>query len=151
VGSCTCRFFHSLKAYNRESGIVAHPRLRTAVPPVFQATENLDPKAAEGILEAPNGYKFPPFIIMERGCSLADWQQRQPLTFASAINMMYEVARLLQTVHGVGRAHRDVQPENVMLMAQSQAWKLSDFGVAASIGVLPALVHTFWSSLWDAD
>lgn len=133
------RFFHIWKDYSRESTIVSHPRLRTTLPPAFAVNENLDANAPGGILTATNGFKFPPFIVLERGVSLADWQQRQPLTFALTINMLYEVARLLQTAHGVGRVHRDVQPENLLLMVQSQAWKFSDFGVGASVGAPPAL------------
>lgn len=132
INTPPCRFFHTYKDWERESKAAAHPRLRKLLPPVSLVAENLD--EATGILEAPNGYKFPSFIVMERGCSLADWQQRQPLSIAAAISMVYEIATLLTTLHRVGRAHRDVQPDNILLMVQTQAWKLSDFAVAGTIG-----------------
>jgi serine/threonine protein kinase len=84
----------------------------------------------------PNGFKLPPFMIVERGCSLSDRQAASPLAFAAAVHMMYEIARLLQFVHGAGRVHRDVCPDNVLLMVQSQAWRLSDFGVSTPLGAL---------------
>jgi serine/threonine protein kinase len=98
------------------------------------ARENLDENIPGGIFRAPNGLKFPSFLVMERGCSLAEWQQRQPLSFAASISMLYEVANLLQTMHRIGRAHRDVQPENILLMVQSHAWTFSDLGMTGTIG-----------------
>ena len=64
------------------------------LPTVFHATENLNPE--EGIVTAPTGFKFPPFVVQERGCSLAEWQRRAPLQFLGGINMLYEAAKLLQ-------------------------------------------------------
>lgn len=142
-----CRFFHTYRDFQRESKAVQHPRLRHILPTVYLANENLDENAPGGILQAPNGFKFPSFLVMERGCSLAQWQQQQPLAFGAAISMLYSVSVLLQTMHHIGRTHRDIQPENILLTIQTQAWKLSDFGMAGAIGVLHAVSFSTFGGL----
>ena len=55
--------------------------------------------------------------------------------------MMHDVAACLKVVHEAGTVHRDIKPANVLLMLQSQCWRLIDFGIAAQAGALLSLHH----------
>ena len=48
--------------------------------------------------------------------------------------MFHDLASCLAIVHGAGRVHRDVKPDNCMLMLQTQCWRLIDYGIAAAAG-----------------
>jgi eukaryotic-like serine/threonine-protein kinase len=61
-----------------------------------------------------------------------------PREFPGVLGMLSDLAAHLATLHGTGHVHRDLKPENVLLMLQTQAWKLIDFGIAAPAGALPA-------------
>lgn len=128
----------------RERLALQHPRLHALLPPAFAVVENLDPRDPAGIVEAPSGHKLPSFIALERGTPLAQWrtQGAPPLGTGGAMQMLRGVTALLATLHDAGRAHRDVQPETVLWLAQRQTWRLSDFGACASLGaLLPSSWH----------
>jgi serine/threonine protein kinase len=78
---------------------------------------------------------------MERGMTLAEWVW-EPRAGLAVLSMFSEVANLLAQVHAANYAHRDLKPDNVLLMLQTQTWRLIDFGIAAPFGTLgPALLH----------
>ena len=134
----TRRFFHTYKDFARERLVLAHPRLHTLLPPAHTVVENLDAHDPAGIVEAPSGHRLPSFIALERGASLAQWRARAapPLGRAAALYMIRAVTALAATLHAAGRAHRNVQPETVLHLPQTQAWRLSDLGACAPLGAL---------------
>ena len=50
------------------------------------------------------------------------------------LHMLHDLATCLAIVHGAGRVHRDIKPDNCMLMLQAQCWRLIDYGISAGIG-----------------
>ena len=48
--------------------------------------------------------------------------------------MFHDLASCLAIVHRAGRVHRDIKPDNCMLMTGAQCWRLIDYGIAANIG-----------------
>jgi serine/threonine protein kinase len=58
--------------------------------------------------------------------------KRRP--FPAILHMFHDLASCLAIVHSAGRVHRDIKPDNCMLMTASQCWRLIDYGIAAGIG-----------------
>jgi serine/threonine-protein kinase len=77
-----------------------------------------------------------PFLVMELldGLSLADWHDgrgRMPAT--EAVRVVLPIASALVAAHAHGIVHRDVKPENVIMVpsgAQTFLPKIVDFGIA---------------------
>ena len=105
--------------------------IKDVLPPLFDAN-------AAGVVRSRTGYPFPPYLVMERGLTLAQWlkTRRDPL---GILCMFKDCAVLLATLHAGGQVHRDLKPDNILSMMQSQEWKLIDFGIAAAIGTGPLL------------
>lgn len=86
--------------------------------------------------ELPSGA---PYMVMElqEGRSLAALlEQERRLPIASAIDIGRQLLLGLQAVHGIGAIHRDVKPDNIMLVRESTGdtvVKLVDFGISKSV------------------
>jgi serine/threonine protein kinase len=106
------------------------------LPEIYDATDN-----ADGRIQSHSGFIFPPFIIMERGVTLQEWL-RVPRAFMAVMHMFHDLASQLVVLHGAGYVHRDLKPDNIIWMLQTQVWKLLDFGIAASAGVPPRPAST---------
>ena len=48
--------------------------------------------------------------------------------------MVEALTRLLGSLHAAGYVHRDVKPENVVVLMQSMKWRMLDLGICARIG-----------------
>ncbi|MHB2015585.1 MAG: serine/threonine-protein kinase [Candidatus Xenobia bacterium] len=85
-----------------------------------------------------------PFIVMERvhGETLRQMlnRARAPLPPPRVVGWLRQILEGLRVVHEAGIIHRDIKPENLMV-TESDAVKLLDFGVARVIG-LPSLTPT---------
>ena len=66
-----------------------------------------------------------------------------PFALANTVRIVYQVASGLASVHRAGLVHRDVKPDNIMVL-KDMAVKLSDFGVAK----LPASALTQAGEIW---
>ncbi|MGE0711971.1 MAG: serine/threonine-protein kinase [Planctomycetota bacterium] len=64
------------------------------------------------------------------GTSLRTLLQREEVTQELAFSILEQLADALEAVHQEGVVHRDVKPENVLVLAGSDQVKLVDFGIA---------------------
>jgi serine/threonine-protein kinase len=81
---------------------------------------------------APNGSLF---LVMEflAGESLSSVISRGPLPRPRALNVIRQVLRALDHAHSAGVVHRDLKPDNIMLVerdGQRDVVKILDFGIA---------------------
>lgn len=88
---------------------------------------------ADGAVRSASGMPLPPFIVLERGVTLTEWARHERKAM-QVIGMVEAVADLLVALHGSGRVHRDVKPDNVLLMLHTQMWRLLDMGIVATVG-----------------
>ncbi len=73
-----------------------------------------------------------PYLVMEflEGCTLKQViQDRRPLSLLDKVRIMTQVAEGLAYAHSKGVVHRDVKPENIMLLPDDNV-KIMDFGIA---------------------
>jgi hypothetical protein len=61
------KFFNDLDVFDSEAALYAHPQIKQTLPPLTLACDNRD-----GAVRSPNGFVYPPFLIMERGCTLTE-------------------------------------------------------------------------------
>ncbi|PRP96476.1 serine/threonine-protein kinase [Enhygromyxa salina] len=79
------------------------------------------------------------FLVMEyvNGGSLRErLDTGQQLTVVKVLQMALEVADALSRVHHLGIVHRDIKPDNILLMADGTP-RVTDFGVAHLASVSP--------------
>ncbi len=96
----------------------------------------LDHKNIVRILNADLEFSNGPYVVMEyvKGVSLDDHQQPETLLpIRQVLSITEQIATALQYVAGQGVVHRDVKPENLLLMPNGMA-KLTDFGCAIPTG-----------------
>ncbi len=74
------------------------------------------------------------FLAMEllQGQTLRERLAQKPLALSEAYAVLAQVAGAVDAVHAAGIVHRDVKPQNVMLLPDGTA-KLLDFGIAHSV------------------
>lgn len=73
------------------------------------------------------------YIIMEYidGITLKEYMEyrAQPLTYKETLHFITQVLQALQHAHDRGIVHRDIKPQNMMLLSDSSI-KVMDFGIA---------------------
>ena len=77
------------------------------------------------------------FIVMAflEGQPLSEKIDEGPLKLPEALSIVIQMADGLEAAHGKGITHRDIKPDNVMLMSGSRGLvKLMDFGLAQLAG-----------------
>ena len=126
-----CRFFTTLEDYYTEIGFYGQPAFRSCLPRLVQAADNADAR-----VQAPDGFVFPPFVVLDRGMTLGQWLAT-PRVPSAVVAMATEVLKLLGQLHAGGNVHRDVKPQNLLLTMHSQEWRLLDFGIVARVGAPP--------------
>lgn len=124
------KFFHKRDEYEAEARLYEHAQLRKTLPRLVAAVDN-----EEGAVRSHGGFRFPPYIVLARGVTLAAWAQT-PRRFGAVINLMESLTDLLAILHGAGCVHRDLKPGNALVQMDSQEWCLIDFGIVAKAGAL---------------
>ena len=104
---------------------------RACLPELLMATDNATRQHVSR-----SGYAFPPFMVLDRGITLAEWSKSER-SHSAVLSMAAEVLRLLELLHRAGSVHRDIKPANLLLIMHTQHWRLLDFGIAAPAGAPP--------------
>ena len=123
-----CRFFVDHTAFDCESAFYEQETYRACLPGLVRAASN-----ADGAVASPDGYPFPPFMVLDRGVTLSQWLD-DPRSPGAILVMAAEVLELLVTLHASGMVHRDIKPENLLLVLHKLKWRLLDFGIVAPVG-----------------
>jgi len=76
-----------------------------------------------------------PFIVMQLvdGVPVSRLVSRQGIDVLLALRIAAQAARGLAYAHGQGLVHRDIKPDNLLILSNGRV-KISDFGVAAAVG-----------------
>lgn len=73
------------------------------------------------------------YIVMEllKGITLKEYieQRGEPLTYKEVVHFLSQVLRALQHAHDKGIVHRDIKPQNIMILEDGSV-KVMDFGIA---------------------
>lgn len=75
------------------------------------------------------------YVVMDYldGCTLKDHLKKNPiLTFEDTVKLLKPIAEALGKVHEAGVIHRDISPDNIMLLKDGSA-RLLDFGAARNV------------------
>lgn len=73
-----------------------------------------------------------PYIVMEliEGITLKQYiEQRAPLSYKEVLLFTYQILKALEHAHGRKIIHRDIKPQNIMLLRDGTI-KVADFGIA---------------------
>ena len=76
------------------------------------------------------------YIAMEYviGRTLREIMQEGIMAVGRAVNVVTQAARGLGSAHAAGVIHRNVKPENIMVITEGEEVKVIDFGIARVIG-----------------
>eukprot|EP00892_Ulva_mutabilis_P000463 jgi/Ulvmu1/10417/UM062_0013.1 len=122
------KFFVNSRAFECERELYSQEHLRGMMPAVSLMHSNSD-----GTVVTDEGWRFPPFIVVERGESLDEWQAHVKPDFATVVQVLSHICERVKTLHDAGVAHRDLKPGNVLWRPKHYSWTLIDFGCAAKI------------------
>lgn len=72
------------------------------------------------------------YLVLEYlpGGDLSKFRQKQPFAFNQALDYLEQVCAGLAHAHEKGVIHRDIKPQNLLLMKDLKTVKIADFGVA---------------------
>jgi hypothetical protein len=125
------RFYLMSACYDREVAMLSKPGVKNISVEHIQVGSSM---------AGPGGYTWPPCIVMDAGENLSTFIRRAPKRDeATACAVMAEVATLIEALHDIGWAHRNLKPSNVLFIADSDSWVLCDLERSARIGTVPVI------------
>jgi hypothetical protein len=89
------KFYVQRTAFERERVLYQDEALRSMMPATHALVDNLPSGPAGEVLRAPNGYVFPPCIIIERGESLDEWARRETPDFITIMQVRVSWLRVV--------------------------------------------------------
>lgn len=130
------KFFVSRPVFEREQAALENDGLHGGFDrDTLRIESNFD-----GSFRAPNGYIYPPCIVMPRGEDLRSWVTKRDPKLLEVAQMLMHVGRRLAAVHRSGWTHRNLHPANILQrLGEPGNWMLTDWSCAAKIGVLRVL------------
>ena len=75
------------------------------------------------------------YIVMEyiEGITLKEYiEEEKVLTWKDTVHFVIQILRALQHAHDKGIVHRDIKPQNVIILEDGRV-KIMDFGIAAQL------------------
>lgn len=91
---------------------------------------------ASGQFHSPEGFLFPPFLVMHQCTILADWLLSNPSAL-EIVSMSIAVFEKLAALHGAGFVHRDLRPEHVAVDVNTNQWCLLGAACISGAGASP--------------
>ena len=137
-GDFNLQFLFRREAFDTEQKLYGNVALAAIMPKRYDACDN-----ADGTLTGPDGYRFPPVIVIGRGESLNEFVDRVEHDNITVIQALAFIVQRVRDLHAAGMVHRDLKPGNILRMPELHSWCLIDFGCAAPIGAqLPLALTT---------
>ena len=88
----------------------------------------------------PDGYRWPPCIVMDVGEPLDTFLGRVPRGDEATIRTaLADIAAVIETLHSKGWAHRNLKPSNILFLAEGERWVLCDLERCSRVGAPHAL------------
>lgn len=88
----------------------------------------------------PDGYRWPPCIVMDVGEPLDVFLARIPRGDDATIRTaLADIAAVVETLHSKGWAHRNLKPSNVLFLADTERWVLCDLERCSRVGAFSHL------------
>lgn len=127
------KFFVSRPVFEREEAALRTDALQGGFDrDAIRIESNFD-----GSLRAPNGYIYPPCLVMPRGEHLRAWVETRAPKLLEIAQMLMHVGRRLAAVHRNGWTHRNLHPGNILQrLGEPGNWMVTDWSCAAKIGAL---------------
>jgi len=127
------KFFVSRPNFEREEAVLGNDALQAG----FDRDSLRIESNFDGSFRAPNGYIYPPCIVMPRGEGLRTWVDTRDPKLLEVAQMLMHVGRRLASVHRGGWTHRNLHPGNVLQrLGEPGNWMITDWNSAAKIGAL---------------
>lgn len=85
----------------------------------------------------PDGYRWPPCIVMDVGEPVDVFLARVPRGDDATIRTaLADIAAVIETLHSKGWAHRNLKPSNVLFLPETERWVLCDLERCSRVGTL---------------
>lgn len=127
---CAIKLFVSRNAFDTETSLYRHAALRAVLPTAIAASAN-----ADGAVRLSDGAPAPPFLVTARGVTLRQWVAGDR-GYGDLVDLLESLVELLAALHAAGYVHRDLKQDNILLLLDSQVWRLLDCGIMAAAGAL---------------
>jgi serine/threonine protein kinase len=129
------RFFFKEGDYQLERGLYDKEVFRKCLQHLMHPEDN-----AHGTAVSRSGDRFHPFMALDHGATFKEWLMLKRLA-SSVLAMAGEVLDLLAALHASGHVHRDLKPDNLLVVFHDQTWRLLDFCIVLTTGGFPSYMQ----------